>query len=112
MNITLPDDCGNAPRMVIVGDFVSSWAQRDADAVARWVTNDADWSVLGRELPEASVSSLEVTTIITHGRLASCDGVVVSHAGRIAFSHVLHFASTSKSAKITRVRTYLADAPA
>ncbi|WP_258934340.1 hypothetical protein [Nesterenkonia pannonica] len=46
-------------------------------------------------------------SIITHGLLASCDGYVETASGRIAFSHVFRFASTSKAAKIREVRTYL-----
>ncbi|MFC6383621.1 hypothetical protein ACFP47_06050 [Nesterenkonia lacusekhoensis] len=118
MKTVLPTDCGNAPRIAIVGEFVTNWAKRDAEAMAAWLTDDVDWTVAGREAasdeaaadfacPSSTSDYLEVNTIITHGRLASCDGFVDSESGRVHFSHVFRFASTSKAAKIKEARTYL-----
>lgn len=118
MKTVLPTDCGNAPRIAIVGEFVTNWAKRDAEAMAASLTDDVDWTVAGREAasdeaaadfacPSSTSDYLEVNTIITHGRLASCDGFVDSESGRVHFSHVFRFASTSKAAKIKEARTYL-----
>ena len=114
MKTTLPTDCGNAPRISIVGDFVTSWARGDSAALEEWLTDDVDWAVFAGapKLGEHLVTSLEVTSIITHGRLASCDGFVDTDHGRVAFSHVFRFASTSKTAKIREARTYLVERPA
>lgn len=120
MKTVLPTDCGNAPRIAIVGEFVTDWAKRDTEAMAAWLTDDAEWTVVGHETvrgegvaarvcPEGRTDSLEVTSIITHGRLASCDGFLDSDSGRLYFSHVLRFASTSKAAKIREARTYLVE---
>lgn len=127
MKTVLPTDCGNAPRIAIVGEFVTNWAKRDAEAMAAWLTDDVDWTVAGREAasdeaasdeaaadfacPSSTSDYLEVNTIITHGRLASCDGFVDSEPGRVHFSHVFRFASTSKAAKIKEARTYLIERP-
>ena len=123
MKIVLPTDCGNAPRITIVGEFVTNWAKRDAEAMATWLTDDVNWTIAGREAASDEASAdfacpgstppnyLEVNTIITHGRLASCDGFVDSESVRMHFSHVFKFASTSKAAKIREVRTYLIDCP-
>lgn len=51
---------------------------------------------------------LEVLAVITHGRLAACDGVLSAGDKRLRFSHVFRFASTSKTAKVAEVRTYFA----
>ncbi len=109
MKTTLPTDCGNAPRITVVSDWVTHWAKGDTDAVAAWLTDDADWTLLGDVRPEGSTTALEITSVITHGRLASCDGVMDTDSGRVAFSHVFRFASTSKTAKIRQVRTYLVE---
>ena len=113
MKTTLPTDCGNAPRIVIVGDFVTSWAQGDTDAMAEWLTDDVDWAVFGDapKLGEHLVAAVEIASIITHGRLASCDGFIDTDATRVAFSHVFRFSSTSKTAKIREARTYLVKHP-
>lgn len=122
MKIVLPTDCGNAPRIAIVGEFVAKWAKRDAEATTAWLTDDVTWTVAGRETasddvptgfacPDSTSHYLEVNTIITHGRLASCDGFVDSESGRMHFSHVFKFASTSKVAKIREARTYLIEHP-
>ena len=122
METRLPTDCGNAPRITIVGDFITSWAEGDTDAVTAWLAEDVTWTVVGkaaysgervadRVCPAISPAYLEVTSIITHGRLASCDGFLESEAGRIDFSHVFRFASTAKTARIRDVRSYCIDHP-
>jgi hypothetical protein len=86
------------------------------------LTDDATWTVVGREptgdggtadavCPTSTSTALDVSSIITHGRLASCDGFVDSESGRTHFSHVFRFASTSKTAKIREVRSYLVVLP-
>lgn len=118
MKTVLPTDCGNAPRITIVGEFVTSWAKRDTEAMNEWLATDAEWNVVGRDdaTEEDSVSPfvmdhppdyLEVTSIITHGRLASCDGFLDAGSRRVHFSHVFRFASTSKTARIRNVRSYI-----
>lgn len=117
MKINLPADCGNAPRMIIVGEFVVNWAKGDTDAVAEWLCDDASWSLVGegthigpdssREAgPRIGAERLEVLSIVTHGRLASCDGYLEAGTTRIAFSHVFRFAGASRSAKVAELRTY------
>lgn len=117
MQITLPTDCGKAPRITIVGDFAVHWATGDAEAASEWLTDDASWTLVGADThsgPEAAAQSsppfaperVEITSIITHGRLASCDGYLEAGGRRISFSHALRFASTSKTAKIAELRSY------
>ena len=122
MKTTLPTDCGNAPRIGVVADVVTNWAQGDAEALAEWLTDDATWTLVGTTehngedaalhvCPSDAATHLEVTSIITHGRLASCDGFLDTEKGRIGFSHAFRFASTSKTAKIKDVRSYCIDVP-
>lgn len=122
MKTLLPTDCGNAPRISIVGEFVTNWAKSDTEAITAWLTDDVNWTIVGHETvsgegapgqvcPDGPTSYIEVTSIITHGRLASCDGFLDSDSGRISFSHVFRFASTSKTAKIREARTYLVERP-
>ena len=120
MKSTLPTDCGNSPRITLVGELVRNWAGCEVDAVALRLADDAEWTFVGRARHSGAAMSAEacparvpdqlvVTSIITHGRLASCDGYLETDGGRTDFSHVFRFASTSKTAAIKELRTYLID---
>ncbi|HLS15278.1 MAG TPA: hypothetical protein VK095_12280 [Beutenbergiaceae bacterium] len=117
MEIKLPADCGNAPRIVIMGDFAVNWARSDTEAISEWLATDATWTLIGgdrhsgpaaaREIgPPFSPDRVEIISITTHGRLASCDGYLEAGQRRIDFSHAIRFASTSKTAKIAELRSY------
>lgn len=123
MKSMMPNGCGNAPRVGIIADFVTTWAKRDIEALAAWLADDARWTVAGRQAADhehwtdaAALNDmpdrLEVTSIITHGRHASCDGFLDSGTRRTYFSHVFTFASASKAAAIREMRTYLVEDPA
>lgn len=118
MKLSLPSDCGNSPRITIVGDFVVAWAKGDTEAVAEWLTDDLSWVIVGAEahtgsgsatkvVPRIPPDQLEVLSIVTHGRLASCDGYLVAGSKRVSFSHAIRFAGTARSAKIAEIRSYL-----
>lgn len=120
MRTSLPSDCGNSPRTTLVSEVVTHWARREVEALASFLAADVEWTLVGRTVASGAVAAeracpavvpdaLEVTSIITHGRLASCDGHLVSGAGRTAFSHVLRFASTARTAPVKEIRTYLVD---
>lgn len=117
MKVKLPTDCGNAPRIGIVGAFVVNWAAGDTEAVSEWLADDANWTLVGevtsrgpeavREIcPPFTPERVEVVSVVTHGRLASCDGYLEAEGRRIDFSHAIRFASTSKAAKIAELRSY------
>lgn len=117
METILPADCGIAPRITIVGDLVVDWARDDTDAVAAWLADDADWTLVGERTysgpgaagdasARVSPERVEISSIVTHGRFASCDGFLEDGSTRIDFSHVFRFASTSKSARIKEIRSY------
>jgi hypothetical protein len=120
VRITLPSACGNSPRITIVGELVARWANRDAEAPAVRAAEDVRWTIDGREaghspgavehaFPDGPVDLLEVASIITHGRLASCDGIIESSSGRLSFSHVFRSAGASRTTRITEVRSYVVD---
>ena len=117
MDINLPTDCGNAPRIGIVSEFAVNWAQGKAAMLRAGLVEGAALSVAGSKDAGASSvekflqlpfspESMELYSVITHGRLASCDGVLRAGDKRLDFSLVFRFASTSKAAKIARLRLY------
>lgn len=116
MAITLPDDCGNSPRIGIVGEFVTAWATGDPGFRQRlhddhtWTIHTSDTGLRGDDGGGgafAPATDGEVLSIVTHGRLASCDGWFDSDGTRMKFSHAIRFASTSKAATIVEIRSYL-----
>lgn len=104
MTITLPDDCGNSPRIGIVGDFVTAWGT--GKPLDEWLHDEHSSTTYG---PDMAVSATEgeVRSIVTHGRLASCDGYLVDGNEKIEFSHAIRFASASKTAKIVEIRSFI-----
>ncbi|MFE8885030.1 hypothetical protein ACFYLX_04195 [Pseudarthrobacter enclensis] len=117
MKITMPSDCGNAPRLGIVGDFAVNWAAGDAAALSLWLSDDARWTVVGagihsgpgaagQAMPPFTPERVQVISVITHGRLASCDGYLEAGSRRVAFSHTFRFAGASKTAKVVELRSY------
>ncbi|MGO1609349.1 MAG: hypothetical protein ACTHXP_05395, partial [Agrococcus casei] len=47
MKIELPTDCGNAPRITIVSDFVTAWAGRDLARMFERLADDVVWRIAG-----------------------------------------------------------------
>lgn len=116
MKVQIPDDCGNAPRIGIVADVVSAWARNDADFLADWLADDVTWSIIGdgtesgpdalhHSVPDIEAEALILHSVITHGRLASCDGIIEGEK-RLSFSHAFRFKTTAKTSKIAEIRTY------
>lgn len=118
MEITLPTDCGNSPRLLIVGEFAVKWAAGDAEAVSAWLADDARWILVGAATsgdpagsrvppPPFEPESVEILSTVTHGRLAACDGYLSADDRRVDFCHMIRFAGAAKTAKIVEIRTYI-----
>lgn len=97
-----------------------NWAIGNEEAVSKWLADDANWTLVGGDThsgpdsaekisPPFTPERVEIISVITHGRLASCDGFLEAGGKRIDFSHALRFASTSKTAKISVLRSYCID---
>jgi hypothetical protein len=49
---------------------------------------------------------VEVISVVTHGRRASCDGYLEAGGMRVRFSHAFRFVSTPKTSMIAELRRY------
>lgn len=118
MKLSVPSDCGNSPRIGIVTDFAVAWAAANTEEFGEWLADDIQWTITGgathrgpdvasQVVPPFAPERIELLSVVTHGRLASCDGFLTSADQRLDFSHAIRFASTSKVAKIAEIRTYL-----
>ena len=105
-NITVKPDCSNAPRKVLLRDFISAFALADVDAILAPMSDDIVWNLVGdaviegkenvrkllKGMENAGTSDLVIETIITHGLDAAVNGVIKSNSGQShAFCDVVQF---------------------
>ncbi|AQS74502.1 hypothetical protein [Corynebacterium ammoniagenes] len=113
MDITLPSDCGNSPRMALVADLAIAWASGNQDTLEQSLVDAPSWHHFGPDLPAVAPTHAVVLGAINHGRSASCDGYLDFAEGvqpqRARFSHVFTFTSMVKTAKVKEIRTYLVE---
>lgn len=115
MEMAIRDDCGNSPRMAIVVDLVSAWAADQEHVVREWLRKDVEWTLVGDATattggyvpPPISTERGEILTVLSHGRVAACDGYLQQGGERVDFCHVIRFAGATKTAQIREIRTYL-----
>lgn len=115
MEMTIPEHCGNSPRMALVAQLVTAWAAGEEASVREWLREDATWLLVGEGAPAAggivappfTAEHGEILTVLNHGRVAACDGFLQRGEERIDFCHVLRFAGAAKTAPIREIRTYL-----
>ncbi|MGJ9372829.1 hypothetical protein [Nesterenkonia sp. CF4.4] len=107
MEFTIPENCGNSPRMTIVAELARAWGADDQQHLDEWLEADASWDVHpGKET--RGFTRLWLENVVTHGRVGSCDGVAVRLDGsRVHFAHFFTFASTVKTARVRSVTSYV-----
>lgn len=99
--------------MAITADIAVAWASGDAATLAEWRAPDCRWTLAGGPADEEPgppfvPERVVVLSVVTHGRLAACDGVLERGAEHADFSHMIRFTNTVKTGKIAEARTYLA----
>lgn len=120
--MTEASGCGNAPRHQVIRDLVLALAEVDEPRLNELLAEKVHWEIPGAESTEglagltsrlveqSEVEQITLNSIITHGREGGADGVLDFRDGsRLAFCHMLKFASTAKTAKVTLMRSYLID---
>lgn len=118
--IDAPKDCGNAPRKMVIRDFLVALYRQDEHDVAAALRDDVGWEMIGftvlngfdevREWlrRQPPVAELHIATVLTHGTDCAADGWVVHRDGTTTnFSHVMFFTGHTKTAKIKQLRSYL-----
>ena len=120
--VDIPKDCGNAPRKIVIRDFLIALYSGDLDQTLEMLTDDVRWEVVGSHvlagkaetrswlMHAVSAQELKLHTVITHGTDCGADGVATYENSRTAcFNHVIVFSGHAKTAKISEIRSYLID---
>lgn len=118
--VDIPEDCGNAPRKLVIRDFLIALYSSSVDDVVGILKDDVQWDVVGskvlsgrdavREWVVAAPSAVELKlhTVITHGTDCGVDGVAAyPDSTPTYFNHIIVFAGHSKTAKIKEIRSYI-----
>lgn len=120
MQIIIPKDCGNSPRMAMIATFVTQWMSGSEPEAESLLATDAIWERVGKARIQGAdrirvsgvhgVDHLEILSVINHGRTAACEGFMQTAGMRTDFCHIFQFTGAAKTAKIKSIRTFSIDA--
>ncbi len=116
-----PTDCDNAPKKRIIRDYTIATAKADRKTLEALLVENFVWEVPGEfEIRGRTkfmdelfshfepVSSLELENIITHGKLGSLNGTMITKEGQhVYFADVFEFENHAKDAKIIKIISYV-----
>lgn len=88
--IIVEEDCGNAPKKLLLKELNIAFARGDSEKILSFITDDIVWENVGEKrlegienfrkelenLKEVEVAELKIEHIITHGWIASGNGVI------------------------------------
>ncbi|MCG3402355.1 hypothetical protein K0017_08520 [Staphylococcus massiliensis] len=112
--------CDNAPKARTIKAYLIASAACDKDKLDALLSDSLTWHVPGDlELSgkaafikalkdnKQDVKSLEITSILTHGKLASAHGVLTTSDATIYFASFFEFEGHKKDAKIQDITSYV-----
>lgn len=115
-------DCGNAPRMEVIKEFLIALVQNDSNTVLNWLDDEIIWDNIGGDRLEGkkqasialanlfsqSPSELYLDKIIAHGNMAAAQGTIIFEDGKVnSFADIYKFAGHSKTARIKEISPYI-----
>ena len=110
MKVSIPNDCGNAPRKKFLVEFNRAFAEANVDFVLDHVSDDIVWNMVGdkelhgktsmrsemESMMVGRASTMVLYSVITHGREAAANGEFHYPGGeKIAFCDVYQFTKTT-----------------
>ena len=104
IKITVPEDCGNAPKKRILRDFNIFLIIKDYTTLIENIADDITWNIIGDEVIEGKsefinkidelykdkITELLIYDIITHGYVASAHGKVIGTNEYLHFCHIFY----------------------
>lgn len=122
MKMIIPKGCNNAPRKQIVIDFTVGILTQQSNIIEEYTHESIIWHRLKEQIKLEGLSSLmttlqgdktikvdclEIDQVITHGKSASINGVLLFADGsKVDFCDVYTFSSAAKSGKVKEVKSY------
>lgn len=120
MEIICEEDCGNAPKKLLLKDFNVAIVKCDLDPIVNNITDDIHWSLIGltsvqgkdefiqtvQEMEREKPKELNIKNIITHGNTGAVNGSIVTQEKTYAFCDVYKF-SGFKNPKIKEISSYI-----
>ncbi|GAK10490.1 hypothetical protein [Geomicrobium sp. JCM 19039] len=121
VTMTIPKGCDNAPRKKIVIDLIVAFLAGDGGTIRTNVSESAVWiniatseelrgvdQIVDRlDENEQQLTDVEVSSVITHGKFASIDGVVhYEDDSALYFCEVLTFTSASNKGMVKEIKSY------
>lgn len=125
LKIICQEDCGNAPKKLVLRDFNIAFAKCDADFILESISEEVVWNMIGdkcifgkdnmsKELNELTNKAVELhlNNIITHGKTGAVNGTLKFGNGKsYSFCDVYLFSSAGKNAKIKEITSYVIEEP-
>ncbi|KKI92926.1 hypothetical protein WQ54_07045 [Bacillus sp. SA1-12] len=122
IKIVCPEDCGNAPKKIVLKDFIIALAKKDVSFIFENLSDDVQWNKIGREkiqgkdqfadylqhMKDRAVREVQISNIITHGRNGAVNGTILLEDNRrLEFCEVYMFTSAGKNSKIKEITSYV-----
>lgn len=121
LKINVDEDCGNAPKKLLLRDFEIALAQHALAELRQLVAEDIHWNKVGDKVikgadamaaevgrGKSNATELTLEKIITHGKTGAVNGTLQLEDGSsYAFCNVYTFSSNAKSAKINAITSYV-----
>lgn len=122
INVTVAEDCGNAPKKQIIRDFLIACANTDIESAAGMVEDGIALTIPGQvslagkdvvkeqlrtDASREKVAELVIDNTLSHGDRGAANGTLVFESGdKIAFASFYVFTSHSKDAKLKEITAY------
>lgn len=96
--------CNNAPKREVIRDFLIGSFGKNKQTVSELCNKDFNTNF---NVPEKSISSLEIITIITHGKEGAAEVIAITaDSEKHHFAFFINFENHRKDAKIKTLSTY------
>ncbi|XEC96712.1 hypothetical protein AB6A23_09365 [Paenibacillus tarimensis] len=119
VKVICKEDCGNAPKKILIRDFVTALGRIDQESIRAFLADDIQADIVGmrqiqgidefmefaRLSQEARITEIKIDTILTHGYGGSVSGVMKTENNSFAFGEFYRFNSV-KNAKIKEITSY------
>jgi hypothetical protein len=120
-NITVDADCGNSPKKFFLKDVNIAFVEGNTSFISDSIREDIIWNLVGDriiegkadfipallEMKKDSAEELIISNVITHGKQAAVNGILLLQNGKhLAFCDVYEF-SGAKGTSIKSIVSYV-----